>query len=229
MHQSTIRAVTFDAGSTLIHWFAYAPDRFGLICRLAGIEIPEAMFRVAARACAHYYQQSPPPPDGPASQQWWRGLNVCGLQAAGFRGDVESLADRIQATAGTLGADWVLDPDVPLVLDALRDRGMVLAVVSNWDGDLQERLGVLGIASYFTFIADSSVIGISKPEPGIYRTTCAAIGIPPEQCLHVGDRPDADGGVARAVGATPVIYDPLDCWEGDGLRVRRLMDVLGIL
>ena len=227
--RSTIRAVTFDAGGTLIHWFAFTPDRFGKICRLAGIEVPEARFKAAARACAQYYQESPPPADGPATKAWWRGLNGCGLRAAGVRGDLEALADRVQATAGTLGPGYVLDPDVPGVLEALTDRGLALAVVSNWDGDLAERLRALGIAHHFRFIADSAVIGVRKPEPGIYYTTCAALGIPPEQCLHVGDRPDADGGVARAVGATPVIYDPLDCWNGEGLRVSRLMDVLRLV
>lgn len=227
---SRIRAVTFDAGGTLIHWFAHTPDRFGRICRLAGIDLPEDMFSVAARACARYQQQNPPQEDvGGAGPQWWRALNVSGLRAAGVPGDLEALADRVLSTAATLGPGYVLDPDVPEVLHALQDRGIALAVVSNWDGDLVERLGALGIAHHFRFIADSDVIGVRKPDPGIYHTTCAALGIPPESCVHVGDRPDTDGAVARAVGATPVIYDPLDCWNGEGLRVSRLMDVLGLV
>ena len=225
-----VRAVTFDAGSTLIHWFAYTPDRFGMICRLAGIHIPQTKFREAAGACARYQQESPLPEDaGSGSPDWWRALNIRGLEAGGATGDLASLADRVAQAAGTLGTRWVLDPDVPTVLEGLRDRDIPLAVVSNWDGDLEQRLRELGIANYFRFIADSAVLGVRKPDPGIYRTTCRALGVPPEACLHVGDRPDADGGVARAAGATPVLYDPLDCWEGEGLRVRRLMDVIGLL
>lgn len=70
------------------------------------------------------------------------------------------------------------------------------------------------------------MLGVRKPDPGIYRLTCAALGVPPDACLHVGDRPDTDGGVARAAAA---LYDPLGCWEGEALRVRRLMDVIDIL
>lgn len=222
--------MTFDAGSTLIHWLTHPSDRFGTLCRLAGIPIPESMFGVAARACARFQQAHPLPGDlGDASREWWRGLDMSGLKAAGVTGDLVGMADRIIATAQALEPRWVLDPDVPAVLDALRERGIVLAVVSNWDGDLEERLGVLGIASYFRFIADSTVIGVRKPDPGIYRTTCAAIGVPPERCMHVGDRPDTDGAVARAVGAIPVIYDPLDCWDGADLTVIRLIDVLAFL
>jgi len=228
--RSGIRAVSFDAGSTLIHWLTHPRDRFGMLCRLAGIPIDESMFRAAARACARYQQDNPLPGDlGDASREWWRGLDISGLKAAGVTGDLVGMADRIIATAQSLDPRWVLDPDVPAVLDALRQRGMRLAVVSNWDGDLEERLGALGIARYFMFIADSTVIGVRKPDPGIYRTTCAAIGVPPEQCMHVGDSPDTDGAVARAAGAVPVIYDPLDCWDGVDLRVNRLMDVLALL
>lgn len=227
---SRYRAVTFDAGSTLIHWFVYTPDRFGSLCQRAGIALPRAMFREAARACARYQQRNAPPGDvGDQQRQWWRGLNLAGLRAAGVQGDLLVLADRIQAAVAALPAAWVLDPDVPAVLEALRGRGLSLAVVSNWDGDLEACLGSLGIAEYFRFIADSAVLGVRKPDPGIYRLTCAALGVPPDACLHVGDRPDTDGGVARAAGATAALYDPLGCWEGEALRVRRLMDVVDIL
>ncbi len=224
------RAVTFDAGGTLIHWLSHPSERFGTLCRLAGIPLPEGTSLVSARACARYQQEHPSPGDvGDAGRDWWRGLDVSGLRAAGVTGDLVGMADRMIATARALLPTWVVDPDVPAVLDALRARGVVLAVVSNWDGDLQGRLAALGIAGYFAFIADSGVIGVRKPDADIYRTTCAVIGVPPQRCTHVGDRPDTDCAVARAAGAMPVLYDPLDCWQGPDVRVRRLLDLLAVL
>ena len=90
-------------------------------------------------------------------------------------------------------------------------------------------LGALGLADRFAFIADSAVIGARKPDPAIYHAAARAIGVPPGACVHVGDRPDADGGVALAAGATPVLYDPLDVLGGTWRRVLRLAQVLSIL
>lgn len=80
-----IRAVSFDAGSTLIHWFAYTPDRFGLVCARAGIAVPRARFHDAARAGERFRQAHPVPDDCPDAD-WWRRYNMAALAAAGVGG-----------------------------------------------------------------------------------------------------------------------------------------------
>lgn len=39
----------------------------------------------------------------------------------------------------------------------------------------------------------------------------------------------SDGGVARAIGARAVIYDPLNCLDLQGTRLAQLLDVLALL
>ena len=137
------------------------------------------------------------------------------------------MADRLQAAVRALPPGWVLDPAVPEVLIRLRRLGLRLLVVSNWDGDLAERLTELGLAQHFDHIADSTVVGVRKPDPRILAEACDRVGVAVGECLHVGDRPETDVAAARAAGARPLLYDPIDAWAGGSVaRVRRLLDVL---
>jgi putative hydrolase of the HAD superfamily len=226
MATGPFRAVTFDSGRTLLHWWMEERLCFGELCRRAGIAVSPSAAQHGAGACARFFTESPPPPAATATQAWWLRYHAAGLRAAGVTDDVDVLAARLEHLAASVDAEWVLDRDVPEVLDQLLAKGLTLAVVSNADGTLAERFRSLGIADRFAYIADSAVVGARKPDPEIYWVTCRNIGIPPSACLHVGDRVDADAGVALAAGATPVIYDPLDVLPGDHCRVRRLLDVL---
>ena len=229
MTTGTFRAVTFDAGGTLLHWSTEERLRFGECCRRAGIVVSPSAARDGARACARCFRESPPSPAAVATDEWWLRYHAAGLRAAGVSGDIDVLSQRMQH-AGKSGEDkWVFDQDVPEVLDILLTKGLTLAVVSNADGTLAERFRTLGIADRFAYIADSAVVGVRKPDPEIYWVTCRRIGIPPSACLHVGDRVDADAGVALAAGATPVIYDPLDVLPDDHRRIRRLLDVVSLV
>ena len=166
----------------------------------------------ATRACLRYRQDVAEPAGADDRARWFREYNAVGLRAAGVEGDLEVLCERVLAGVTRLAGRWVTDPDVPAVLDASREMGLLLAVVSNWDGDLSERLAGLGICDHFAFIGDSALLGVSTPDLGIYHIACRALGVAPEHCLHVGDRPDTDVAVARPAGAVPVLYDPIDWW-----------------
>lgn len=70
-----------------------------------------------------------------------------------------------------------------------------------------EKLLRLGVYPYLTptaiFISDQ--IGISKPNPKLFQRACAEIGVPPTECLHVGDHPAHDIDPANALGMVTVL------------------------
>ena len=57
-------------------------------------------------------------------------------------------------------------------------------------------------------ILDSSVVGLSKPDPAIFRLALDTLGVEAERAIHVGDTPAADVEGAWAAGVTPVLVDP---------------------
>ena len=58
-----------------------------------------------------------------------------------------------------------LYPDALYALDRLRDAGLRVAVLSNWDASLHDALGRLGVADRFAAVVVSAEIGAEKPAP----------------------------------------------------------------
>jgi putative hydrolase of the HAD superfamily len=109
---------------------------------------------------------------------------------------------------------------VPGVVDALRRLGALglrLAIVSNADGNAEQRLRDDAICQVgpgrgapVDVILDSTVVGIAKPDPRIFDLALDTLGVAPEHAIHVGDTPGADVDGARAADVHPVLVDPYD-------------------
>lgn len=86
------------------------------------------------------------------------------------------------------------------VLDYCRDRGYPLGLVTNGSRDIQYgKIDLLSLRSYFDTIVISGEVGISKPDPEIYRLALERLGSSAEQTLFIGDHPVNDiWGAARA-------------------------------
>jgi putative hydrolase of the HAD superfamily len=88
-------------------------------------------------------------------------------------------------------------------LKALRERGLAIGLISNtmWPGHYHRReLERYGLISLFDHTAFSADVGIWKPQPGIYRLSLRALGVPPREAVFVGDMPEHDVVGAQRVG-----------------------------
>ena len=85
-------------------------------------------------------------------------------------------------------------------MSRLREAGLRLAVIANWDDRLPGLLGELGLARDFEVVVTSHDVGVQKPHPTIFRTAAKRLGLTPEEMLHVGDRKLEDVEGAEAVG-----------------------------
>jgi putative hydrolase of the HAD superfamily len=110
-------------------------------------------------------------------------------------------------------------------LPVLAGTGVRLAIVSNADGTVEELLREFGVCQVgqgpgvpVAAVVDSTVVGVAKPDPGIFEIALAAVDAPPERTVHFGDSLLADVAGARAAGITPVHYDPFGLCRGDGHR-----------
>jgi HAD superfamily hydrolase (TIGR01493 family) len=87
----------------------------------------------------------------------------------------------------------------PEALEALRAAGLSLACVANWDISLHDHLDRLGLSWRFATVLTSAEAGAAKPDPAIFEAALAALGVPPERTLHIGDE-EADRAGATAAG-----------------------------
>lgn len=125
-------------------------------------------------------------------------------------------------------------------VDALRELASLdvhLAIVSNADGDTEQRLREYGIcqvgrgpAVEMDAILDSTVVGVAKPDARIFELALDALDVPPDGAIHVGDTPGADVDGARAAGVHPVLVDPHDFHPDlDVERVAALSEVVDLV
>lgn len=96
-------------------------------------------------------------------------------------------------------------PDVRPALESLRNRGLRLIVVSNWDCSLPDVLERIGIAPLLDGIVASAVTGARKPAEAVFERGLALAGAGRAEAIHVGDSVVEDIDGARAAGIEPVL------------------------
>lgn len=85
-------------------------------------------------------------------------------------------------------------------LDALCDLGLTMAICSNKPQQLCDKvLEDTGLADYFSVVVGGMAPLRPKPAPDLLEKTLAGLGIPPQECLFVGDS-ELDHAVAEQAG-----------------------------
>jgi HAD superfamily hydrolase (TIGR01509 family) len=127
-------------------------------------------------------------------------------------GDAASLAtlrrDCARVFVDRLGADLdftdafveaVVFRPLPGVRDAigsLREHGLALAVVSNWDCSLAGHLQRIGI--HIDVVVTCAEARAAKPDPAIFRAALTRLGVSAERTLHIGDQLEDEAGALAA-------------------------------
>ncbi|NUM52072.1 MAG: HAD-IA family hydrolase [Candidatus Hydrogenedentes bacterium] len=229
-----VRAVFFDAAGTLLHVYpsvgeiyAREAERFGVS---AATESLSAVFRKVWRELRPYADGTSPFHTSEAiEREWWRKLvervfdDAVGLDSFGdgFETFFESLYLRFEEPEV-----WRLYGDVMPALDALRDRGIPIAIVSNWDSRLPRLMHAMGVANRFQFILTSAEAGVSKPSPEIFLQAVARLGLLTHEVLHIGDSLDDDVRAAQNAGLRGLHIDRKGAGDSDGTTIQSLTEVI---
>ena len=140
------------------------------------------------------------------TSQVWVGMYALLCRKLGIETDAERIAARVYQEFGDPGR-WIAYPDVLPAFMRLRERGLVLGLISNWDDRLQKLIAGMGLASELGTIVSSADVGLHKPDPRIFELACERLSVEPENAAHVGDHYYADIVGSRAVGMRPVLID----------------------
>jgi len=100
--------------------------------------------------------------------------------------------------------------EVPGVLAELRRRGLVIAICSNWDWDIDRAVAGAGLDGVADVVVTSARAGARKPHPLIFDHTLELCGVEPAEALFVGDTvyADVEGPLAHGMEA-------LHIWRAD--------------
>jgi beta-phosphoglucomutase len=77
-------------------------------------------------------------------------------------------------------------PDVPRVLDHLREKGIPMALGSA-SKNAKAILEKVELTSYFKTIVDGTEVVKAKPDPEVFVIAATRLGIPPSQCVVFED------------------------------------------
>jgi putative hydrolase of the HAD superfamily len=217
------KAVLFDAGGTLV---TMDPETFGDTVEplLGRRPDPDRMLAAHYRAMAAIADNHHLLAEG--SDVWWPWWLAQFLQFAGLTPD-----PRVVTVLATTKGMWRHPlPGAIEGVAAVASAGYHLAVVSNADGHVGEDLAAAGFDGLFDVIIDSSIVGVSKPDPAIFTHALDALDVPPEEAWYVGDSRLFDLGAATAAGlAEFVLVDPLGLDEGYRPRITEIGELVGLL
>ena len=91
------------------------------------------------------------------------------------------------------------------MLQRLKDDGLKLGVISNFDYRLYRILDGLDLTRYFDSITISSEAGFAKPRREVYDAALARAGVTARDAMHVGDSEHLDFAPAAALGMAAVL------------------------
>ena len=203
-----LEAVLFDWGDTLMQ-FAYSPElvsaghRAGLDAIGRG-DLPNVE-TVTARFREEYEPLFWAP--GTIEEIEYPQLVRRLLGDVGVEIDDEVLGRYLEAEHRAWDPARILAANTHPLLEALRERGLKLGLVSNaFDPGwlLHRDLEQMGLAQRLDFSVFSSEIGLRKPHPAIFEHALGALGVEPERTLFVGDRLFEDVRGAAELGMTTV-------------------------
>lgn len=122
----------------------------------------------------------------------------------GYNGDEKTIE-----LFGLTKTPWHSEDEIPYndceeTLRILCEKGYKLGVIANQLPGAKERLEAWGIGKYFEVTASSAEIGVSKPDPRIFKTALEMAGCKPENAVMIGDRLDNDIRPAKELGMRTV-------------------------
>lgn len=136
--------------------------------------------------------------------------------------------DLYPALAQWFGQTWQhlkVFRDVRPALRTLRDRGLRLAVVSNWEPSLVQTLEQLGLSGYFETVVVSSVESVWKPDPRLFEITLRRLALDGAAAVSVGDDLERDVQAAEAAGIRGFLLDRFDDHPEFAPRIRSLTEL----
>jgi putative hydrolase of the HAD superfamily len=204
-----IQAVFFDMGGT-IDTYRYTRElrlerTLGIQKRLlaAGIDLGlgnEQLYEVVTTGLARYHSWSLESLEELSSQCVWS--EYIFPEFAVDQSALASIAEDLMCYIETRYYERNLRPEAPAVLEAIKQMGLKIGLISNVNsrGQVPTSLTEYKLGHYFDPVVLSSEYGRRKPDPAIFHYAARLANVPTSQCVIVGDRISRDILGARRAG-----------------------------
>lgn len=221
----TLQAILFDLDGTLILSQPNPASQFVAFCERLGHALDTAAARHLERWQHRYWadrKQMQADVDEHGEENFWRAHYIQQLNFLGIVGPLEDYAARLEGWFSQDAVFTVTIPDdVVGTLKHLRERDLIIGLVSNRTRPLTEAVIEHGFGGLFDFTLSAGEAASWKPEPGIFLQAVSLANAAPETTAYVGDNYYADIVGARNAGLVPILIDRRDLFPEADCRVIR--------
>lgn len=234
-----IRAVLFDFGGTLFDYETVAPgerESIVALARWAGAkEEARDILRAYRASLKRVFYTYLPQPYYLHRRMFHDALSGMAESLQIALTD-EHLARYRELQRERRTRDFVLREGVQDTLNALRNRGLHLGIVSNIDDDqLEHMLELSQVEPHFDSVLSSEQAQSCKPDPGIFSEALRRAGCEPHEAMFVGDSLQQDIAGANRLGLRSVLIwsdperEPTIGEHQPKHVIRRIPDVLDLI
>ena len=197
-----VRAVVFDVDFTLAKPGPdLGPEGYARLGARYGLTLDPARYDAARRDAFVDLKRHP---ELDHDEEIWILFTQRIIEGMGGVGDTYAAACEMEG-AWAHAHHFELYEDVLPTLDALRDRGLKLGLLSNSARDLDLFVGHHGLT--VDAVLTSRAHGKTKPHETIFRRMLELLAVTPAHALMVGDTVEDDVEGALAVGMRAVLVD----------------------
>jgi putative hydrolase of the HAD superfamily len=209
-----IKAVFFDFYNTLATHHPPREEAWVNACREFGIELDARTLFNSLPAADMYWrdEESRLPVDKRTMEEKIELYTEYATRILREAGAEVSRETALQIMAKLREHKWELkayDDTLP-TLKELKNRSLIIGLVSNVVQDMESKYAELGIKAYLDFKVTSSEVGYDKPRPEIFMAALKKAQVKPEESIFVGDQYHLDIVGARGVGMKGVLIDRND-------------------
>ena len=190
-----IKGILIDFGGTIdsdgVHWFNAFQDAYALVA-----DVPKELLWDAYVHTERTLGRNPiitPTDTFCKTLQTKIALQTEYLQSKGFTIQAQ---DTILDTCYNKVVKHITEVSRP-VLERIQ---LPMVLVTNFYGNMHTVLAEFGLDHLFKDVIESSVVGVRKPDPAIFRLGVAALGLDPADTVMIGDSPDKDIIPAQSIG-----------------------------
>jgi len=226
------KAVFFDVGNTLLYPYPSVSAVCKEVLAEAGYDYEAGNIEAILPIVDEYYEDRYREDDTfwtseQETSDIWTGMYAMLLRKLGVDEDAEDLAKRVYDEFGK-ASRWRAYDDVKPAMWRLKEHGLKLGVISNWDRRLESLLDGMGIGDMLDTVISSAAVGLHKPDPRIFELATRHVRVEPADCVHIGDHHYADILGARSAGMEALLIDRHDNDAVDA-DLRTLDELDGIL
>lgn len=167
-----------------------------------------------------------------AEREWWRELvhsvvSECGLERD-LRDERFDEFFRDLYRHFTTADAWETFPDAVPTLARLRNSGLIVGLITNYDTRVYPLLDAVGLADVLDSVTIPALAGSAKPDPAVFACALREHDIEPSRALFVGDEPEDDYAGATGAGMQAVLIDREGRYAGERYRRIGSLDELSV-